>query len=340
MKYLRYSILVVGIFVWMVGLNPGLSALVSKTDSYRYGDLYRLSNLTKFKDPVTSCEAYTPPPKSTNKRIHLYIIGDSFTETQRLGKKDFAADEYTRLHWHEVLHFKPDTSEINILVLETVERHLREKFLTGPIGNIIPDSRTYVDNGQQPTLMHRLDGAFNSKATEGRLDEFLFQNDFILAIKEFKANFNFRIFDRTNQEVTLVNDDADVVYYMDTDTDTTAFTSSFARIENTEIDTLVTNLNQSKALALKSGFDKVILSVIPNKVSVLMPEYGPYNQLINRIHQHPDFNLDFVDVYADFEKLGNEAYLKGDSHWTCQGQYVWLTRINQTINKLTSQPES
>lgn len=336
MKYLRYSILILGIFVWMVGLNSDLSSKVSKTDSYRYGDLYRLSNLSGFKDPARFCTAYTPPPKASAKRIHLYIIGDSFTEKLRMDKKDFNADAYTYLHWSETLHFKPDTSEINILLLETVERHLREKFLTHPIQNIVPDSRTYVDNGHEPTLMHTLDGVFNSKATEGRLDEFLFQNDFILKLKEWKANFNLNVFDRTNQEVTRINNGRDLVYYMDTDTDTTAFTSSFAEIENTEIDTLVMNLNESKILAGKLGFDQVILSIIPNKVSVLMPEYGQYNQLIDRIYQHRNLQLDFVDVYADFEKMGTGSYLKGDSHWTCEGQYLWLNKINTKINQLVS----
>jgi hypothetical protein len=338
MKYLKYSILVLGIFVWMVGLNSDLSSKISKTDSYRYGDLYRLSNLSEFKDPVKFCTAYTPPPKATTRRVHLYVIGDSFTEKLRMDKDDFNADVYTHLHWNEVLHFKPDTSEINILLVESVERHFREKFLTGPIQNVVPDSRTFVDNGHQPALMHTLDGAFNSKATEGRLDEFLFQNDFILSLKEWKANFNLNVFDRTNQEVTRINNGQDLVYYMDTDTDTAAFTSSFAEIENTEIDTLVTNLNETRILAEKMGFDKVILSIIPNKVSVLMPEYGHYNQLIDRIYQHRNLKLDFVDVYGDFKRLGTKSYLKGDSHWTCEGQYSWLNKINTKVNQLVSSP--
>ncbi|MCE7039756.1 hypothetical protein [Dyadobacter sp. CY312] len=335
MKYLRYIFLALGAMVWMVGLSPYLSRKLSRTDSYRYGDLYRLSNLSEFKDPAKRCEAYSPPVKKTSRKIHLYVIGDSFTEEQRIGKADFLADSYTRISWNEVLHVKPDSSAINILLIESVERHFREKFSDHPIGNIIPDSASFIAAAENPGFMHTLDGIFSSKSTEGRLDEFLFQNNFILSLKELKANFNNHVFGRVNKEVVPIKGGTELVYYMDTDEDTTETTSSFAEIENAEIDTLVRNLNESEKLALELGFDKVLLSIIPNKVSVLMPEYGQYNNLIERVYKHPDLSVEYLDVYTLFRQMGAAAYLKGDSHWTCQGQYLWLNKVNNTINKIT-----
>jgi hypothetical protein len=335
MKYLRYIFLALGAFAWMIGLSPYLSRKLSHTDSYRFGDLYRLSNLSEFRDPAKSCVEYNPPAKKTSRKIHLYIIGDSFTEEQRIGKKDFLADSYTRVSWNDVLHFKPGTSEINILLIESVERHFREKFNAHPVHNITTEPANTESANQDHSFMHALDGMFSSKATEGRLDEFLFQNNFILSLKEMKANFNNHVFGRVNKEVVPIKGGTELVYYMDTDEDSTATTSSFAEIEDAEIDSLVENLNKSKKLAIELGFDKVLLSIIPNKVSVLEPEYGTYNNLIERVYNHPDLSVEYLDIYSLFRQMGAAAYLKGDSHWTCQGQYLWLNKVNNTINKIT-----
>ncbi|KAA6438653.1 hypothetical protein FEM33_18505 [Dyadobacter flavalbus] len=335
MKFLKYAFLFLGSLIWAVGLSPGLLSEAGKLnlikDSYRFGDLYRLSNLAQFKDPRTECAAYKTPAKAASQKIHLYIIGDSFTEKQRIGKKDFAVDAYTYVHWNEFLHLKTDPSETNILLLESVERHFREK-MKDTIRNLIPDETTFVSEGTPPRFMNRLDNAFRSRSTEDRLDELLFQNDLILTLKEWKSAFNYRFFSRVNKGVTLVNNDENIVYYMDTDTPN--ITSSFSRINETEIDSIVQNINGSQDFARNLGFDHVILSVIPNKVSVLTTESAEYNNLINRVYAHPELKVPFIDVLTDFRKMGSSAYLKGDSHWTCEGQYLWLDKVNAFIKNI------
>lgn len=339
MQFLKYFFLLIFLAIWIIVLSPELSSKMTARDPYRYGDLYRLSNLSKFKDPRKECGEYKKPVVPLNSRkVHLYIVGDSFTEKQRVSKKDFAVDEYTYVHWSEILHVKPDTSEINILLLESVERHFREKFIKTSIQNLVPDSATFVTNNFNPTFMNKLDDAFKSKSTEGRLDEILFQNDFVLALKQLKADFNYKAFNRVNKEVTSINGGKDIVYYMDTDTDTSKTTSSFSEIKNSEIDSMVYHLNQTQKIALGMGFNHVILSIIPNKVSVLMPSYGPYNHLISRIYSHPDFHFPYIDMYEDLKKSGKGSYLKGDSHWTCEGQYLWLNKANAMISQLVLKP--
>lgn len=331
MKFLKYIFLFLAVAIWIVSMSPKWSSQLAAADSYRYGDLYRLSNLSEFKDPRKECIGYRVPqhPKFS-KKVHLYVIGDSFTEKERIGKKDFVADEYTYVHWSEVLHIKPDTSQTNILLLECVERHVREKFMA-PIKNLVPDSATFKPKNAK-LFMTELDDAFESKKAENRIDELLFQNDFILGLKELKSDFNYKVFGRTNKEVTSINNGKDLVYYMDTDTPET--TSSFSKIKNSALDSIVDNINQTEQNAVKIGFDHVLLSIIPNKVSVLAPTYDVYNHLIDRIYAHPNLHLQYVDVYEDFKKLGNKSYLKGDSHWTCEGQYLWLNKVNHKIIRI------
>jgi hypothetical protein len=336
MKFLKYFFLLIGSLIWAISVIPPLFSLVGSLhlihDGYQYGDLFRLSTLSEFRDPRIQCEGYTPPAHMpTDKKIHLYIIGDSFTEKGRVGKKDFPVDNYTYVKWSDFLHIKTDTSEINILLLESVERHFRQK-MVARVNVLIPDTATFVTKFESPKLMHQVDDALKASFTADRLDGLLFQNDMFLTLKSWKADFNQKFFDRVNTSVTLVNDDQDMVYYMDTDTPNV--TSAFSDVRNTEIDTIVMNLNQSREFADSLGFDHVILSIIPNKVSVVSPDYGNYNRLIERVYAHPKLQIPYIDVLADFRKMGRNSYQKGDSHWTCDGQYLWLNKINVLINKL------
>ncbi|MCF2444976.1 hypothetical protein L0657_13490 [Dyadobacter sp. CY345] len=336
---MKYICLVLFSLVWLVGLSPSIYAKLGEwnliNDGYQFGDLYRLSNLPQFKDPVKPCPKQAPVTKvSSAKKVCLYIIGDSFTEKERVGKEDFAVDEYQYVHWDNILHLKPDTTKTNILLMECVERHFREK-MASPIHNIIPDSATFVMTGPEPSFMQKLDHAFAADPAETRLDVAFFQNDWMLKIKEMKAAFTYHFFHRADKKVTLVNNDNSLVYYMDTDTPKS--TSSFSKLADTELDTIMTNLAESHSIAKKLGFDHVVLSIIPNKVSVIMPEYGQYNQLISRVYAHPKLDMPYVDVLPDFRRMKENSYLKGDSHWTCQAQEVWLTKTNDLIKKVAQE---
>ncbi|GAB3181836.1 hypothetical protein GCM10027291_51860 [Telluribacter humicola] len=305
-------------------------------DDYRYGDLYRLSNLPQFRDDRQSCQEYTPPTKPSGKKIHLYLIGDSFTEAQRVGAQDFPVDQYQYVHWENVLHIKLDTTATNILLLESVERHFREHLATASITNLVPDSATYQADPHAPRIMAEVDNLFSSSLTEDRLELLLFQYDPILAFKELKASFNYRFFDRANDKVTVSEDGNHVVYYLDTDT--TSITSSYAHIRNSQVDTLVQNITENTRRFKEMGFDHVVLSIIPNKSSVLIPYFYNYNQLIERIYNHPALPIPYVDVLEDFRKIKDQSYLIGDSHWTCQGQYLWLDKVNNLILELANNP--
>lgn len=342
MKTLRYAVLVIAVAIWIVGLSPSILPWLWKKqiveDGYQYGDLYKLSTLSEFREPRKQCEGYTPPSRPQSaKRVHLYIIGDSFTEKGRVTQKDFSADKYTYVHWADFLHIKLDTTEHNILLIETVERHFRQK-LASEMSVLVPDTATFVATVGPGKFVHRLDEAFSGSHTASRLDGFLFQNDLALCVKEWKSDFNHHIFGRVGSGVTLVNDERDVVYYMDTDTP--EVTSAFTPVRRTELDSMITNLNASRNFVDSLGFDHVILSIIPNKVSVLNPDYGTYNNLISKIYSHPRLNMPYIDVLADFRKMGRAAYLKGDSHWTCEGQALWLNKVNALINQLVAGPAS
>jgi hypothetical protein len=337
MKFVKFAILLLAALIWLCGLNADIFKMIASSgmvqDGYQFGDLYRLSNLAQFKDPKHTCpQGKNFPDRTNGKKINLFIIGDSFTEAGRIAKEDFNVDSYQYINWEESLHIKPDTSAYNILIIECVERHIREKFAS-PIQNIQPDSATFVAHRQRISMMHRLDQAFAAKSKESRLDMLLFQNNLIMKVKEWKAAFNYHFFDRVSNDVTLVNKGRDVVFYMDTDTTTT--TSSFTPMSDTEADSIAINVMKTNSHARKIGFSQVILSIIPNKVSVVMPTYGKYNNLIERVYGNRNMKMPFINVLPDFRKMGPRSYLKGDSHWTCEGQGIWINKVNNLLAELT-----
>jgi hypothetical protein len=91
---------ILGCLIWIVGLSPshGLPWQWKRgwivEDGYQYGDLYRLSNLSEFQRSAKAMSGlYSASPPQSAKKVHLYVIGDSFTEKRRVEKKDFPVDE-------------------------------------------------------------------------------------------------------------------------------------------------------------------------------------------------------------------------------------------------------
>lgn len=342
MKLIRYLLIFIFSLIWIAGCSPDILSFLYKNrwipDDYRYGDLYRLSNLEAFKEPQKACDSPVLPkkPATLKKNVHLYVIGDSFLEPQRLGKADFIADQYQYIHWSKVMHINPDTSAINLLIIESVERHLREN-LAAPISNLVADTAEFFPEPAKPRFMVRMDQAFSSEKTEERLSTILFEFSPFLALKELKAAFNWHIFDRVSDKVSVSQDKSNIVYYLDTDS--TLITSSFNEVTNSEIDQLVENLNLSADQLKKMGFDEVILSVIPNKTTVLIPDYGRYNHLIQRIQEHQNLSVEYLDILQDFRSMGTTAYLQGDSHWTCEGQHRWLLKINDNLIRIAEKKQ-
>lgn len=330
MKVVRALVLLFFGVIWVAGCSNDILSILYKIeivpDDYRYGDLYRLSNLAEFKDPREKCPNLSL--SKPNQKIAFYLIGDSFTERQRIDSSDFAVTQYHWAHWGENLHLKLDTSFTNIILLESVERNVRPHFGT-PIANVIPDTATFISLPADTRFMHQLDRMFASDGVEDRLNTILFQFDPMLKFKELKSRINQQFFDRTDPKVTLSGNGSTLAYYEDTDS--TLINSSYNYVSDTEIDSLVAVINFDKKFLEEMGFDQVWFSIIPNKATILMPDYGTYNHLIERIYRHPALATPRIDVLENFRKMQRNAYLKGDSHWSCSGQQLWLKKVNQKL---------
>lgn len=344
MKALKLVVLTCFSAIWLLGISnydvffPTLFEKGILIDSYRYGDFYNLTHLSQFKEEMVKCPTEPPVEKETSKPIHLYAIGDSFLEPQRIDSADFLADKFKYFHWDHKLYHKLDTNAINVILLESIERHFRQHIdATQYVESFIPHDSTYVENtARERRGMARLDELLNSERIEGQLGMLFNSNPLGMKFKQFRSDFNYNVFDRTESSVTISDDKKHIVYYLDTDSLNFPHTSGFAQIRESKIDSIVDGVNKLRAELIEQGFDHVLFSIIPNKSTIVMPEYGTYNHLIERLQSHPKLKTPFVSVIDEYRAMGEKAYLKSDSHWTCDARLVWLRKMNLMLNKITS----
>ncbi len=342
MSIFRYLVLVVVCVLWLGGcFQPVMHQLYETkviVDDYRYGDLYRLSNLPQFKDPQTICPEHasvltTAPVSETAP--NLYIIGDSFTEHGRLSAGDLPVHKLRWQHWEDPRNqvVQLDTTRRNVLLFETVERHFREH-AAGAVNNllVVADSnRTGIPKPEKPSWWAKLIEMVRSKGIDERLETVLFSHDLFQLFREGKAILNQSWFNRAAPTVSLSTDKQHLFTDLDTSPDK-PLNSSFAPLTNAEVDTLIAHLNEAAARYRKAGFDEVLLSIIPNKATLEEPNRGAYNHLIERVQQHRGLTVKAIDVYTPFRAQHPAPYLLGDSHWNCTGRKLWLDAVANRLN--------
>ncbi|WP_337044286.1 hypothetical protein [Emticicia sp. 17c] len=325
-KILKYTALVIFSALWLTGFSPEVSKWLYQIgftkDDYRYGDLYRFSNLPQFRVLKEVCK----PDKMevTKPNTSLYLIGDSFTEEGRVAATDFVSGAFYRFFIGQHPFVKLDKTKKNILVIETVERHFRERFAT-PYQNLTV--------GEPTPTQAVANLAKNAKSefwydTE-RHTSVLFSSDFFLTIKEWKATLNEYLFDRTDKNVVLSPDKKNIFYELDARP--SGITSSFDKISEKEISLLVENVNRTYDFYRKNGFDEVYLTIAPNKSAVLGTDLGEYNHLIERIQKNPALRMPILDIYTPLSSSKKMLYDIGDTHWNCEGKQIWLDAVNQKL---------
>ncbi|MDB5243252.1 MAG: hypothetical protein JWP57_3877 [Spirosoma sp.] len=332
MRLLRYVVLVMALMLWAGGLSTTVSHWLYQVgvivDDYRFGDLYRLSALPQFKQAQPVCQ--TVPVSSDTSSTHLYIIGDSFSEEQRISRADFPVSHYQRVAWEHRQRTQLDSSKRNILILESVERHFREHFAI-PVSELTVEPDTSHDPTPRVTLGKRLNSEFHRSDVEERLESALFSQGWAFWFKELKAQLTLKWFDRVNTGVSLSTDRKNVFVRLDTDT-TKRLNSSFSPLTNREVETLVDSVNAVAERYKRLGFDEVYLAIIPNKASILETGRTDYNRLIERVQQSPRLRVKPIDVFSVYKMTKTSPYMLSDTHWNCTGRAIWIEQVRKTAH--------
>jgi len=329
MKALKYIALVVFGFLWFLGCSRDTVVYLVDNgfigDDFRYGDLYRLSNLSDYRVPVEKCRIPYTGPKTP---VALYLAGDSFTEEGRVSRNEYATDLYFRSFVADEqvpLELAPGKK---ILVIETVERHLRERFSEKPWKNWVVMPPAAPTAAAEPFSFSKLYDAvveYEIPYREEMHESVLFSNDFILKIKEWKADVNYRLFGRLDPKVKVLK--GELVYDVDL---APGISSVYDPVSDEEIARIVKHANATREYYRSLGFDEVYLSIIPNKSSLLIKDEKDYNRLVERVENHPDLQMPLISVWKAF--IAKNYYQKGDSHWNCAGQKIWVDAVNERLS--------
>jgi hypothetical protein len=314
----------------IIGSSPFLSRELFPffTDNaQQYGDMYRMSNLKEFKMKILPC-----PGKIIDKegKVDLYIIGDSFLE--RISSEKYVnVDAYNFIHYKHQLQTKLDTSKRNILVIESVERNVKIRLEEySDSSNIVFHSEDVrkIKEFYRAKRENRL--VFNA---EKNFEKLLFNDPFSLVFKEIKASLNYHIFDRVDKNVILSGNKQTLFYYEEIDsTDANELhNSSFNKVSDGEIDTMIRNINRISAYYKKAGFDEIYFTIPPNKVSIEEPQLGNYNHIIERIRDNKNLKVNFIDIYSTLKNSSLKTYPPNDTHWNCEGQQLWIDHFNKYV---------
>src|ERR1041384_1248706 len=112
------------------------------TDRYRYGDLFGLSFIPKYKSTRQKC-TFVADTCNTKKNISLFIIGDSYMYKFITAKQFCGVEKVTHADWDDVsVPFRYDTSTMPVLIIETTERYLRGRMsdINYAMNKILTDS--------------------------------------------------------------------------------------------------------------------------------------------------------------------------------------------------------
>jgi hypothetical protein len=336
--------LCLGIFVlssnssWMKALAQSRYSPNSKFPAYkyRYGDLYGFSYLPFYKE--ISFKAVDIRPyyvrKHASNTVQLYSICDSYLSNYVLNDSLFShASSYRYIRWgYEQKQFHLDSTKQNVLLLEMVERNSRQylqdtAYIYNHLG--VVDA---VDKEKEDDLTHAswLNTHVFNKSIEENLEFNLFDYGPFVAVKEFKAQLNHNVFNRTSPDV-VISKTRRQLYYSPT-IDSTKNTSSFKQLSDSELATMVNTLNIVYRHYRRAGFNQVYLTVMPNPATILEPNLSTYNKLIPRLQHHPALQMPVIDVYTSLKRnKTRHIYQMSDSHWAKQGFLLGIAQIDSAL---------
>ncbi len=343
---LLVAVVFFGVFVvssntnWMKELTKYRYLLGSKvpSDKYRFGDLYGFSYLCPYKVralfPEDLRNYYVKDRSQTG--TELYGIVDSylwaFVPTDSLFRQ---VDAYRATRWdYTAKQFYLNPAKRNVLILEMVERRVR---YTAPDTAMFYKHLGVVDSPAKESVGAIYpsdwwkDHVFNANI-EQNLEFNLFEYPVFTPFKEAKAWLNYRVFNRTSQDVVL-SKTRQQLYYTQT-IDSTKNSSSFMHLRAGEVDTMVAGLNQVYRHYRKAGFDEVYLAIMPNPVSVLEPQLNhyKYNNLIPRLQENLSLKMPVINVYGKLQHLRRErVYQISDTHWDKIGLLAGLAQVDSAL---------
>ncbi len=342
----------------ITGVKYRLKGIVG-SHKFKYGDLFGLSFL---KDFQIKKEYHVDKPLKVDqlpRDLSLYMICDSYVFEPLEGKSEY----FSRVKDLHILKLKDPQWEVppfdkkkkNVLIFEIVLRNLYDnmnlKNICSKTGfanrsNFIqssPSTNIRVKNGSlfnplgylrksMTWINQKKSPEFYQKNLEYHLEYILFDFDFLLPFKMWKAEMMMKYFNRIDRAVVLSKDKKFLF------TDLTVIPnlkgSSNYPISDLEIEAQVNEINLLYEFFKSKGFDEVLFSIIPNPYDLVSAnELGQNNQL-NRLLASKNLKAKMLDITPKLSINAKNNFFQSDTHWNSNGATIWLTEINQYLNSI------
>ena len=301
------------------------------------GDLYGFTSLPQFAVADTSV-LKKPDCNGAIKNYNIYALTDSYTE-EIFAHPDYfcGADKCGQAFSNvgDILPVYLDKTKKNIVMIECVERNVRTNLTdTNYLTRFIRILKEKPSETKAAPKADNFHFHFDIKNLDGNYETNIWDYNFLRPLKQLKAKMTFNLFNRTYVDA-LVSPDGKYLFYQPT-VDTSFLQSSYRPINDQELKKIVTALNVAYAHFKNLGFDEVYLSIVPNPVTILYPDYEglKYNELIPRLENDPSLKLKVFDIYQVFKNSSekDKLYQHSDTHWTRFGATIWLNNLNSKLS--------
>jgi len=311
-----------------------------RSDRSTYGGLYTTCYLPEYRIPFS----YTirPAEKSATKNINLYVFCDSYLYYSTQQSYFYGVDTFVKIRWWVEDSYKKirflNKDKHNILVLEMTERFVRDICTNDHgitsllrIDTSLHDQKTIKTAGEPNSFDLFLQKHLFNPNLNSNLELNLFDYGLFRPLKELKAQFNYKIFNRVNKDV-FVDTAKNFLYYMPTVQEMQKM-NAFYPLDSTELPLICRTLNNVYDYYKMRDFEEVYFAVIPNPVTMVNPHLARYNNLIPSLYAVDSLRMKMFDIYSVFAHSPQNYYSRNDTHWNSQGLQTWLDNFNKILKE-------
>jgi len=320
------------------------------SDRYSCGDLYGMCYISDFQNGY-QLEKPTLPLKrydTLDRTINLVVLGDcnlappyGLSDSMLAGVKRYTFYDFRKI---TDISIAPDTSAKNVLLIERTERALvyfaDSNYILDKmhVGSRIKQKRKKTLKYLLEMAPHLAGSTLHNPDVNQNLDNLLFDYSFLTGLKQMKADFNYKLFNRPDNNVVVSPDQNYLLYGVTVNAGSE--NSSFIPVSDADVEKIITSLNAVYDYYRSKGFDEIYFAGIPNTVSIMYPQMGKYNHLLERVQDHKDLKMKSIDIYHLFKSKPDDLYLKSDTHWTLNGFFMWVNEFNRQLALPVNSPDA
>ena len=317
-------------------------------ENTKYGELYYFNFVKDFREddlPAYSVKYRYTEKHPTLDQADIYLFGDSFldftrmtTFPERLGDTINQRAFYARLDrpLQYLEEHQYSSSEEKIILFESAERYIPERFSQPHLIEPAPDSRSSIR--QKVASVRDFIFLDNTDVLYGTL---LSRNYLTTGLYSASTTFKFNAFKYITDMTpvyTLEEETPWLFYHDQLNGEPSSF---YYQHSQEEIDTYCNNIADLASKLLDQFNLKMVFMAIPSKYTIYhtVVNNDPYNDFLPRLYAGlEERGIPYIPIYEDFMKAKDNSsepiYYGTDTHWTKKGLDMALENTVKVLESL------